>query len=679
MAHYRSSARAYEINLACPDKTHTQRLPNYSSMNTKYKTNILLVEDNPGDTELIRIYLQDAAMKAELHQAETLYDATEIIASRQIDLTLLDLSLPDSNGFRTLTKYLKRASHIPVIVLTGMNNEIIGNQAVKAGAQDFLVKGQFDGKLLGRAVRYALQRFKEQQKLEEAAHNLAVSEKRYIEAQEMAQFGNWEMDIVTNEMKWTKEVFRIFNFQPGSISPSLSDYISYVHLEDREKTEEFFEAAAKDGKLHTLEHRIILEGSSVKYLSVQAKVNYDELTQKLLLIGAMQDITARKLTERLIIEKNIQSRTAKIKEAALREMSFNIRTPLSSIVNLLYLLENTRVNAQQKDYLGNLKLSVDDLSIAITNLLNFSVLVSDNVKVEEEEFNLREFMQSMHRASKIKADNAKLNLTLNIEESLPEKIISDQRKLTQVLHNLTDNAIRYTAEGGSISLDAKAKNIHNDKFDLHLYVTDNGRGISPQKLKEIPEADKLLEVYAEEDTAENNPLGLAIVAKLTKTLGGELKVQSKVGKGSTFEIVIPVRAVKVSRSTGTGVPEVPLKILLVEDHFLNQIATKRLLTTWSELVSVDIAENGLVGVEKYREHGYDLILMDIQMPVMNGIESARRIREKSDVPIIALTANSTSQEQEKCFEVGMNDYLPKPFKPHELYNKIMHLMSMVMN
>ena len=123
----------------------------------------------------------------------------------------------------------------------------------------------------------------------------------------------------------------------------------------------------------------------------------------------------------------------------------------------------------------------------------------------------------------------------------------------------------------------------------------------------------------------------------------------------------------------------PLKILLVEDHFLNQIATKKVLTIWSNLVTVDIAENGLIGVEKYREHGYDLILMDIQMPVMNGIDAARRIRELSDVPIIALTANSTKQEQDKCFETGMNDYLAKPFKPPELHAKIMNLMALVLN
>jgi CheY-like chemotaxis protein len=115
----------------------------------------------------------------------------------------------------------------------------------------------------------------------------------------------------------------------------------------------------------------------------------------------------------------------------------------------------------------------------------------------------------------------------------------------------------------------------------------------------------------------------------------------------------------------------------VEDHFLNQIATKKVLTSWSEYVTVDIAENGLIAVEKFLEYGYDLILMDIQMPVMNGLEAARRIRENSHVPIIALTANSTKQEQDNCLEIGMNDYLAKPFQPRELYARIMNVLVAV--
>src|SRR5690606_35149649 len=292
-------------------------------MTTNQTLNILLIEDNPGDVKLIKTFLQDSSVKHEFIHASNLFEGSEEIKTKPVDIVLLDLTLPDSAGFKTLTTFVEKFPRVPVIVLTGLNNEIVGNQAIKAGAQDFLVKGQFDGKLLGRSIRYALQRFKTQLKLEETARILEISEKRNVEAQEMAHFGNWEVDIVSNEMKWTDEIYRIFGFQPGSLNPTLSDYINYVQIEDRPKVEEFFQKAAKDGKLHTIEHRIIIDGRTIKYIALQAKVYHEELTDKILLVGAVQDITERKISEQLIIEKNISSKASKIKEEALADMSFH--------------------------------------------------------------------------------------------------------------------------------------------------------------------------------------------------------------------------------------------------------------------------------------------------------------------------------------------------------------------
>lgn len=646
----------------------------------KYKTPILLVEDNPGDVDLLKIKLAEGSFKCDLLVAESFIEATQILEQTMVELVLLDLSLPDISGFKTLTAYMENFSHIPVIVLTGMNNEIIGNQSIKAGAQDFLVKGQFDGKLLSRSIRYALQRFKTHIKLEETAHELEIHKKRYVEAQEMAHFGNWEMDIVTNEMKWTPEIYRIMGITEGSLTPSLTNFLDYVHKDDRPKVELFFEEAAKDGKMHKLEHRLFIDGISTKYVAVQAKVYYDEMTEKILLVGGMQDITERKLSEKLIIEKNISTKAERIKEEALAEMGFHIRTPLSSIMNLLYLLDNTRTSMPQKDFLNGLKTSVDDLSIAITNLLNFSVMVSDNVKIETEEFKIQPFLKSIQKSFQLKADNAKLDLNLIIDNNLPNKLIADTNKITQILYNLINNAVKYTDEGGEIIIHAFAKNVQSNNLNLVLRIADNGRGISAAKVEQLLKAEKLLEIYSEEEESiGKKKLGIAIVSKLTQTMNGQMSIESTEEVGTTVEISIPITAVKQTQMLLHDKPEAPLKILLVEDHILNQIATKKVLIHWSELVTVDIAENGLIAVEKYREHGYDLILMDIQMPVMNGIDAARRIRETSDVPIIALTANSTKQEQDNCFATGMNDYLSKPFKPEDLKAKIMGLISMVMN
>ncbi|MEL6868113.1 MAG: response regulator, partial [Bacteroidota bacterium] len=363
---------------------------------------------------------------------------------------------------------------------------------------------------------------------------------------------------------------------------------------------------------------------------------------------------------------------------ALADMSFHIRTPLSSILNLLFLLEKTSASSQQKEFIDGLKTSVDDLSIMIHNLLNFSVLLSENLKVEEEEMTFRDFFQSIQKVVRIKSDNAKVNLEYQIDKLAPTKLICDTNKLTQILYNLLDNSIKRSQENGAVRLEVKTRQKGENHHDLCISVIDFGQVLNQTAIKELQEADRLLEVYSGDQEADRKKqLGMAIVIKLIKTLGGYIEISSHTEVGTCFKLVIPVKVPKTLRISTSDKPEIPLKILLVEDHFLNQIATKKVLTAWSNLVSVDIAENGLIGVEKFREHGYDLILMDMQMPVMNGLEAARKIRENSKVPIVALTANSSKQEADKCREIGINDYIAKPFKPQDLYAKIMSLLVMV--
>ncbi len=364
--------------------------------NTKIKIKILVIEDNLGDANLVRIYMKKAGIKYELFHAETFYEGVELAEDNNIDLVLLDLSLPDSQGFKTLTNFLNKFPKLPVIVMTGLNDEVVGNQSVKAGAQDFLVKGQFDDNLLGRVIRYSIQRHKTQLKLEQYAKSLAISEKRYIEAQEMAHFGNWEMDIVTNEMKWTDEVYRIFGFHPQSISPTLSDYLGLVHIEDRQIVEEAFSQVIKDGQLHKVEYRIIVDGRRIKHIANQLKIFYDDITEKILLVGAIQDITEQKVSQQLIIEKNLSERSSKVKEEILEDMSFHIRTPLSSLVNLTYLMEESDGTGQSEN-LDGLKESVGDLSVAVNNLLNFSIVLSEKVKLENTHFKVENLIKSVRQ------------------------------------------------------------------------------------------------------------------------------------------------------------------------------------------------------------------------------------------------------------------------------------------
>jgi len=645
-------------------------------MSSNKKTCILLIEENAADVQNMERILKNSSVRYNLITSEGLYNGIEITQQREVDIVLLELNLTDSTGFKTLTVFLERVPQLPVLVVTKVNNEIIGNQSIKAGAQDFLVKGQFDGKLLGRSIRYALQRHTTTLKLEDTAKNLSISEKRFLDAQSMAHFGNFEMDIVNNSMKWTLEIFNIFGLRPNSINPTLSDYISYVHIDDKERVIVFFDEITESGTLEKIEHRIVQSDHTIRYVALNAKVFYDEITQKIILIGSVQDITERKISEQLIIEKNINTKASKVKEEALMNMSFHIRTPLASVVNLIFLLENSRLNPQQKEFLNDLKTSVDDLSIMVNNLLNFSLLAADQVNREEEEIKLKDFLQSLKRLIQIKADNSKLEVAFNMPKKVSSIAYSDPQKITQIVYNLTDNALKNCKGKETLSFQTAVIRQEDDDAIFNFIITDPVTVLSPEQLKEIEDAEKMLEVYSENLTQDNQKdlLNIAMVSKLTTILDGSFVVTSTKEEGTFYKVQLPIKLGKVASLSSGTTPDAPIKILLVEDHFLNQIATKKVLTTWSDYVKVDIAENGMIGVEKFREHGYDLILMDIQMPVMNGIEAAKRIRASSDVPIIALTANASKQESDKCLAIGMNNYVVKPFKPQDLYSKIMNAL-----
>lgn len=631
---------------------------------------ILVIEDNLADAELIRIYLDDAGFKHKFYHTTSLKGGFEILQEHKIDIVLLDLSLQDTMGFNTLKSYLEKAAHIPVVILTGNNNEIVGMQSVKAGAQDYLIKGSFKSKRLVNSIRYSIQRFKTHSKLLEATTELSRREKRARDAQQMANFGNWEMDIVNNAMKWSEETFRIFGFQPGKISPTLSDYINYVHVADKERVNNFFEEVLKTGDVARVEHRIVINNRTLKYIHLQAQVKYDEITNKILLIGSVQDITYQKANApQQEPEKDVQTD----KTNRFTQLSYNIRTPLSSIVNLLYLLEKSNFSNQQRELIEGLKTSVDDLSVVLNNLLNYSLFISEELRVQQEIFNLDELLKNVARSGQFKSEQADMEFEFLRVNDLPTFVTGDESKVQQILLNLLELAIMYTVGGRKIKVEVEMA--ESDLFCVR--VSYQG---TPVTLDLSPDQDNaLMKMFFGEDQSDKSTLphlSTFIATKLANLLGASLSTEHKNEQCFQFTFKLKMKVSKTNKHLNQrGELNRMINILLVEDHFLNQIATKKVLTSWSDLVKVVTADNGEEALQQFEKEKIDLILMDLKIPKISGIEAARIIRQKSDVPIIALTASSSKQEEERCFTVGMNAYIHKPIKPEELYAKITQLIS----
>lgn len=643
-------------------------------------SNILVIEDKQADAELIKYYLQEAAFKHNFYHTESLKDGFTILSENEIDIVILDLSIRDSIGFSTLTKYLEEAPNTPVIVMTGMNNAVVGIQSVKAGAQDFLVKGEFDSRSLVRTIRYSLQRFKTQEKLRETATQLSIHKERSKKAHEMAKFANWEMDIVNNAMTWSDEMYRIFGFEPHSFPPSLSDYLNYVHVEDKEKVHIFFENVIKDGAQKNIEHRIIVDGRKLKLIELKAMVNYDEVSNKILLIGSVQDISNRSPSAHQGDEDpKPNSSSQNIRQNILSELSFNIRTPMSSIVNLLYLIENSSKSPQQQELIAGLKASFDDLSIVFNDLLNFSILITDSARIEEEDFNFKEFLSNYQKELEMRAHHAKVTIQLEREQPIPERINSDPQKVMQLINNVLSHAIKYSEEGDTILITVSAKKTSLKENHLHFVVTYRGNKNSKNSLKELTQSinSRTSGITASNANDAKRQMEKVIINKLIRAFNGKFQLLSGDRKEISVQIEIPVKIpTSPAPQLNVEAPSNPLHILLVEDHPINRIATRRLLTIWSDQVTVDEANNGEECLQKIKSKAYNLILMDLNMPKMNGIEATIKIRSQhSTTPVVALTANASKKEEEKCMAVGMNAYMVKPFQPNDLYAQIMKLTN----
>ncbi|MEZ5014261.1 MAG: response regulator [Chitinophagales bacterium] len=261
-------------------------------MDAKKWTNILLIEDNPADARLVEIYLNESVMLApRITKVTELRKGLLMLEENDFDIVLLDLTLPDSSGFETVMTLLREFPAQTVIVMTGLEDDSVAIRSVKAGAQDFIVKGQFDSNLLSRTISYAIERHELQLKLENYAKAIKQNEERLLEAQKMARMGNFELDIVNNQMYWSEEVFRILGFKENAFDPTLNDYTKYIDPADLENVQKAIRRSMEKGAEYRIDYKVVLPGDQVKRVANQGHIQLSKRTNGLCLIGTIQDIT----------------------------------------------------------------------------------------------------------------------------------------------------------------------------------------------------------------------------------------------------------------------------------------------------------------------------------------------------------------------------------------------------
>jgi len=390
-----------------------------------------------------------------------------------------------------------------------------------------------------------------------------------------------------------------------------------------------------------------------------------------------KQISKRKAAEIDLVNAKVEAEVANnAKSEFLSVMSHEIRTPLHVLIGMGHLLIKDNPRPDQVQNLKVLRTASDNLLVIINDILDFNKIEAGKIDLEEIDFNIKNLVSDIKLANSVRAQERNTEIKLMLDNDLPDAVIGDTTRIGQILTNLVSNAIKFT-KNGIIRIEVNVEKEQGDMVDIRFSVKDTGVGIAKENLEKIfhsftQASSSITRQYG------GTGLGLAITRKLLKLMKSDIVVESEQGQGSTFYFMLKFKkGVAVFSEKKVAIGDYDLagcKILLVEDTAFNVLYATQLLGRWQ--ASVDVAENGLEAIDKARVNEYDIILMDLQMPLMDGYTATREIRVfNKTVPIIALTASASNDVKERSLEHGMNDYITKPFYPDDFYQRIKKYVS----
>lgn len=772
---------------------------------------ILVAEDNEADAHLLKQAINHLiADEFTYIEYDNLNSVRGYLSTSQADVLLLDINLQDSNEEISFEFIREFKSRLPIVVFSGHQTDDLRRAAIKAGAQDFIVKGQHDYKQLDRTIYYAIERFSLQHQVEQYAHEIKEYKDKLVEAQAIAQLGHWEYDAFNMTFFWSLQALTILELPINKKRMSIRDFLDMVIEADRRTVMETFRQAIEDNSDFNIDIAVLLSDLTLKQINLRVRSSHEDSLDRKIIVGTIQDISGRKRIEEalkkseekyhslfeqsrdaiyitsrdghfadfnkatleifgyeqdemkklnvrdiylnpfervkfkkeiedkgfvrdfelklkrkdgtkidcmitaslwysnegklmgyqgtirditqkrrgeeLIKEKEIAQRSAKMKERFLANMSHEIRTPINAINGLTHLLQQTNIDAKQSEYIKGIRSSSEHLLELINDILDFTKIEAGKIVFEEIDFHLGTVLQQIINTLRFKADDKKIELLLEADPELPEALIGDPLRLKQILINLLSNAVKFT-DYGFVKLTAKLIEKVDDDYVISFTVEDTGIGIPADKLDSVFSSFTQLNQELNRK-AEGTGLGLTITRQFVELQGGTISVRSKVGKGSSFNVILKYKKGGAAAEVLQDAPSVngfnitdvgDKRILIVEDKKLNQVVANEMLHSWWPSIQTDIAENGRIAVEMLQQREFDIVLMDVQMPEMDGLEATRFIRKRfippaSEVPILAMTAFATTGEADKCIEAGMNDYISKPFEPEHLHDKIVALL-----
>ena len=417
-----------------------------------------------------------------------------------------------------------------------------------------------------------------------------------------------------------------------------------------------------------------------KYYELEKQITSEEINLKTKSLHIKYDL------EELKKQKEIAELSDKLKEQFLANVSHEIRTPMNGVLGMAHLLNKTNPTKEQEEYIDAIKISANHLMVIINDILDFSKINAGKIEFNESEFNFRDLMKGIIQIFQVKADEKKIKIGCTIDYHIKDNLVGDPIRLNQILTNLIGNAVKFT-ENGKITLEIKLLDQKDNISKIRMKIKDSGIGIPDNKLQSIFESFEQAE--NNKRRYEGTGLGLTIVKQLVELQGGSISVISRVNEGSEFTVDMSFRLGKNQPKQESILHNEQIEalnfsnisVLIVEDNRVNQLLLKNMLKKFG-FENIDSAENGRLALNRLREKDYNLVLMDIQMPEMDGYEITREIRsrlrkEMRNIPVIAITADASEKEKIKAKESGLDDYIVKPYTPEELYFTILKFVKPV--
>lgn len=637
------------------------------------KLSILIIDDDEVDRIALKRSIKSSGFNADIISVCNKAEGLEALSQKTFDCIFLDYNLPDSNGLDFLKNHRSELNGAPVIIVTSHGDEKLAVEAMRMGACDYIPKNLVTPEGISQSIKYALRINAAQQNTSKAERALQESERKLetvIAKSPIILFA------INKDGQFT--MFKGRGVELLNVNPE--DIIGKNFIETHRILP--IDIKSLRNVIGGKELSTTMEVNN-RFLDITCIPQRDEFFEPSGMIGIATDITDLKNSEiELKNNLSIAQETQKVKEQFLANMSHEIRTPIHGIMSLTNLLIKTNIDNDQMTYLNAIKKSADNLLVIINDILDLSKIEAQKMTFESTIFSASELVSTTFELFRAKANEKGIEIIKNIDDCIPEYVKGDPTRLSQIINNLVNNAIKFTHKGG-VEIGVKLVDTNENCSMIAFSIKDSGIGISQNKLSTIFDmftqaGDDITRKYG------GTGLGLSIAKKLVDLQGGIIKVDSVIDEGTTFTFSMPFdHPDPIELEAHHSQSEEPesridseLRILIVEDNDINRLVINKIMKDWG--VKLDNAVNGVDAIDKMKAKDYDIILLDIEMPEMNGYQCIREIRTalpepKCHVSVMAMTAHANKKERDKCIGLGMDDYISKPFDPLDLKQKIVAL------